>query len=54
MSDFFDQSKITQLNRSLFLDEHILWFNVSMEEAMAVDVIEGGSDLLYDVSDLLV
>ena len=54
MSDFFDQSKITQLYRSLFLDEHILWFNVSMEEAMAVDVVEGWCDLLYDMPDLLV
>ena len=54
MSNFFYEAEIAQLNSSLFLDEHVLWLNVPMEEAVAVDVVEGGGDLHYNVPDLLV
>ena len=54
MTNLFDKSKIAQFDGRLFLDEHVLRFNVSMEEPMAVDIIQRRSYLLNDVSDLLV
>lgn len=50
----FDKAEIAEFNSRLFIDEHIFRFNVSMEETVIVDVVEGGGDLLDDVSDLLV
>ena len=54
MADLFDKTEVAQLYRRLLLDKNILRFNVSMEEAVAVDVVERGGDLMDDVSDLLV
>ena len=53
MTYLFNQAEIAKFNGSLFLNEHVLWFNVSMEEAMAVDVVKGRSDLVDYVPDLL-
>lgn len=39
MADFFDQAEIAQLDDSFLLDQDVLRFNVSMEKAMAVDII---------------
>ena len=40
MSDFLHKAKIAQFNRGLFLDEHVLRFNVSMEKPMAMDIVK--------------
>lgn len=54
MTDFLHESEIAELDDRLLLDQHILRFNVSMEEAMAMDIVEGRSDLMDNMSDLLV
>ena len=54
MPDLLDQPEVAELDRCLALDEHVLRFNVSMEEAVVVDVVESLRDLLDDVADLLV
>ena len=54
MTNLFDEAEITQLNGSLSLDEYILRFNVSMKEAMAVNVVQRRCNLLDYMSDLLV
>lgn len=52
VADLFNEAKITELHRGLFLDKDILRFNVSMEEAVTVDVVECRCDLIDDVPDL--
>ena len=54
MADLFDKAEISQLHRRFLLNEHVLWFNVSMEESVAMDVIQGRSYLLDDMTDLFV
>ena len=50
MSYFFYQTKISKLNGRLFPNENVFWFNISMEEAMWVNVFQWGSYLEDDVS----
>ena len=52
MTYFFDEAEITQFNSCLFLDKHILRFNVSMEKAMTMDIVQRGCYLLNYVPDL--
>ena len=51
MADLFDKTKVAQLYRRLLLDKNILRFNVSMEEAVAVDIVECRGDLVYNVTN---
>jgi len=53
MTDFFDKTKVAQLNGCLFLDQHIFWLHVSMEKTVPMNVVKGGSDLRYDVPNFL-
>ena len=41
MANLFNKAKVAQLDSGLFLDKHILGLDVSMEEAVAVDVVQG-------------
>lgn len=52
MSYFFHQSKITKLYCCLVLDEHVLWLNISVEEAVLVNILERVGNLLYYMPDL--
>ena len=54
MPNFFHEPKISQLNRSLLLNEHVLRLNVSMEKAMIVDIIESAGYLVDNVTYLFV
>lgn len=39
MTYFFDQTEITEFDSGLILNENIFRFNISMEEAVLVDVV---------------
>ena len=39
MSNLLDEAKITEFDYCFLLDQHVLRFNVSMEESMTVDII---------------
>jgi hypothetical protein len=54
MTDFLNQTEVSKLNGRLLPNKNIFWFNISMEEAMRMDVLERSSDLEDYVSDLLV
>ena len=53
MPNLFDQAEVPELNSCLFLDQDILWLDVSVEEAVAVDVVQSSGYLLDYVSDFL-
>ena len=52
MTDLLDQAEIAKFNSRLLLDKHVLRFNVSMEETMAVDIVKRVRYLLDYMSDL--
>ena len=54
VSDFFDESKVADLDGGLVLHEYVLGLNVSMEEAMLVNVVKAQRNLSDNVSDLFV
>ena len=52
MADLLDEAEIAQLYSRLLLDKNVLRFNVSMEEAMTVYIIQSRRDLVDYMSDL--
>ena len=54
VADLLHETEIAKFNSCLLLDEHVFRFNVSMEETVAVDIVQRVSYLLDNVSDLLV
>ena len=54
MSYFFNEPKVSKFNSRLFLDQDILWLDISMEEPMTMNVVESSGYLLDYVSDLFV
>ena len=54
MSYFFYKPKVSKFNSCLFLDQDILWLDISMEEPMTMNVVESSGYLLDYVSNLFV
>ena len=39
MPDFFDEAEVSKFDSCLFLDQHIFGLDISVEKAVAMDVI---------------
>lgn len=54
MPDFLDEAEVSQFHCCLLIDEHIFGLNVSVKEAVTVDIIERRCYLMDNVPDFFV
>ena len=52
ISNFFNKSKVSNFNDWFALYKYVFWFDISVEEAVIVDVVKTCCNLLNNVSNL--
>ena len=53
MSDFFYKTEVPYFNNRFTLNKDILRFNISMEKSMIMNIVKSYSNLLNDISNLI-
>jgi hypothetical protein len=54
VSNLLNQAEVAQLDERLLLYQNVFWFDISVEESVAMNVVERRGNLHGDVTDLFV